>query len=723
MATLYVMDGAFLWHFVRTPQPAHDQQLGPPQPTEVRSLAFSFEGADPAARCEGVDPLPGRVHFFRGNDPARWRTDVPTYARVRTAELYRGISMEAFVGANEAFEYDLVLEPLADPNQVVARMDGAESMSVDAEGSLVFQLGDVTFRHLAPIAYQDEPDGSRRPVECRYRLLDEHRVAFDLGDYDASRRLVIDPPTPAPVATLWFTYFGGSQNDHASDVAVLNGKVYVLGATTSGNLPTTPGAYDTTGPTTGLVQRDMFVAKFNVEGGLVYSTFIGSDTYDEWPHAIDVDRTGAAYIALTAGKEYPTTPGAFQVIYGDNHDGAVTKLSPDGSALVYSTYLGGQGADYCFGIAVDHLQRAVVCGSTVSFMPHTSILYPITAGVVEPTASSGLLSVPCVTKLSADGSVVVWSTFVAAQYQLGEATFSAAANALVLDEDERPTVVGQTTYKFALPGAPNTYNSQYSFGTMDAFVAQLEPDGTAYRFLTHFGGSGRDQGLAVACDPAGSIVITGRTNSPPDSPPPFPLVQAFDTIQVGQEAFVARFDPAQTGVGSLLLSSYLGGGIAGGGIDDMGTGIATDSSGRIYVCGYTASANAPIFQVNGLMTFRGQWDVFVTKITDNVVTFSTYLGGSGGDTANGLAIDAGGLYLIGQTGAIDVPLGLVNDFYQNLDILNPLTTLPGFDTSFNGGTSTASQGGGSNNYTLGFPSDTMPFMYFADAFLTKIDKP
>src|SRR5439155_646519 len=324
--------------------------------------------AHPAPLVSGLEELPGRANYFIGNDPAQWRTNVPTYAKVHYREVYPGIDL-VYYGNQRQLEYDFIVAPGADPQSIVLDFQGADRVEVNAKGELVLHTAVGSIRQQKPIIYQ-EIDGVRREIAGGYVLQGTNQVGFQVPAHDRSRPLVIDP------VLAYSTYLGGSVEETGVDIAVdADGNAYVTGNVSSFNFPTTAGAFQTTCAADPRFCHDVAVTKLNPTGSaLVYSTYLGGSDLESGT-GIAVDATGSAYVTgQTWSTNFPTTAGAFQTTYGGNVDGFVTKLDAAGSALVYSTYLGSSGGDTNIGIAVDTAGNAYVSGST------DSTSFPTTGG-------------------------------------------------------------------------------------------------------------------------------------------------------------------------------------------------------------------------------------------------------------------------------------------------------------------------------------------------------
>jgi hypothetical protein len=630
-------------------------QLRPEEAGQVTStvLRMTFVGANLEPRLVGRDELPGKANYFIGNDRAKWRTNVPTYAKVHYQDLYPGIDL-IYYGNGRQLEYDFVVGPGADPNRILLCFQGADRIEVDSQGDLVLHTAAGTIRQRKPVIYQ-EVDGVRREISGGYVLKGACRVGFRLAAYDASRRVVIDP------ALFYSTYLGGSREEEGHGVAVdITGNAYVTGFTMSTDFPTTAGVVQPAfggGPE---FARDAFVTKLNPTGsGLVYSTYLGGGggNGEDDAFGIAVDTAGNAYVTgLTTSTDFPTTPGAFQTTLRGGLDVFVTKLNPTGSGLVYSTYLGGSEGELGLAIAVDTLGNAYVTGDTLSFD------FPTTPGAFQ-TTFSGVFDA-FVTKLNPTGTGVVYSTY------LGGSDGDVGVGIAV--DTAGNTYVTGATQSTDFPTTPGAFQVTFGGGSViffaDAFVTKLNPLGTGVVYSTYLGGSDGDAGNGVAVDTAGNAYVTGITESTN-----FPTTPgAFQTTFGGVlDAFVTKLNSS----GSGLYSTYLGGSgdpEEGFGFDE-GIGIAVDTEDNAYVTGLTSSTNFPTTPGGFQPTFGGVRDAFVTKLnpTGSGLVYSTYFGGNSDDFGRAIGLDAlpnPNVYLTGATASTDFP-----------------TTPGAFQTTFSGG--------------------------------------
>jgi hypothetical protein len=571
-----------------------------------------LRGSNAAAAITGAAPLGGKTNYLIGNDPSKWSVGIPSYGKVRYAEVYRGIDL-VYHGDQRRLEYDFVVWPHADPKAIELTFQGVDGLAADDAGNLVLRIEGGALVQKAPVIYQII-DGRRQPVPGGYDLRGANAVGFRVASYDPRLPLVIDP------VLVYSTYLGGGALDQGNAIAVdESGSAYVTGTTCSIDFPTENALQVTNGGSC-----DAFVAKLSPGGeALEYSTFLGGDTVDPTTDAADagygiaVDGSGSAYVAgsTTAGN-FPTR-NAFQSTATDGEANAfVAKLSPAGDALVYSTYLGGSRADDAHAIAIDGAGSAYVTGSTCSAD------FP-TANAVQ-RAVRGSCDV-FVSKLSPSGGSLVYSTY------LGGSAGGDHGNAIAVDTAGSAYVAGDTDSA----DFPTVAALQAGIrGPMDAFLAKLSPQGSSLTYSTYLGGSdGRsvDHAGGVAVDAARSAYVTGATCAAD-----YPTVNPVPGSNCGAcDAFVSKVSPAGT---SLAFSTCLGRG------RDRANGIAVDASGNSYVAG-TRNTSTDL-------------DAFVTVLspTGSSVVYATAVAGMGNDAASGVSIDAGrNTYVTGSTCSSDFP--------------------------------------------------------------------
>lgn len=571
-------------------------------------------GANPHPKVEGVDEAAGKVNYLRGNDPKRWRTNIPIYHKVAYRRIYPGIDL-VYYGNRQQLEYDFIVAPGADYQQIEMRIVGAHGLRLNAEGDLLIATPAGEIRQRKPVIYQEE-QGRRLAVKGCFDLRGNDRVGFTVASHDPTKPLVIDP-------VLVYSTYLGSGDDYGRGIAVdSSGNAYIVGTSYLCDFPTTVGAFQASCGGDG----DAFVIKLNAAGTvLVYSTYLGGSENDGG-HGIAVDASGNAYVTgSTYSTNFPTAR-SFQGSGGGDSDAFIAKLNVPGTALVYSTYLGGKGGDGGTGIAVDASGNAFVTGFT------SSTNFPTARPFQASNKGKGDAFV---TKLNAAGSAIVFSTYLGGS---GEDS----GLGITVDSSGNAYVAG-TTPSTNFPSKSPFQAS--SGGGNDIFVAKLNAAGTGLVYSTYLGGGGEDFSYGIALDNAGNAYVTGVTTSTN-----FPMARSLQESNRGRgDAFVTKLDPTGT---TLVYSTYIGG--RGG---DHGTGIAVDSYGNAYVVGYTDSADFPTanpFQAS----FNDVIDSFVVKLNaaGSALIYSTYLGGDGGDFASAIALDAeGNAYVTGNTFSTDFP--------------------------------------------------------------------
>ncbi len=595
-------------------------------------LRMSLAGANPRPEQEPLDPLPGLVNYFLGQNPDEWRIGIHTYGRIRYQDVYPGIDL-VYYGGQGQLEYDFVLRPGADPENIRLRFEGADGIEMDDAGGLVVHLGDGTVRWPKPVVYQDI-QGIRKTLPGEYLLKGREEVAFQVRGYDPTSPLVIDP------VLVYSSYLGGNNRDESDAIFVdRGGSVYLTGETTSPNFPTA-----TPFRATPIGTNDVFVTKFNSTGtALLYSTYLGG-TGNDFGLGIAVDSGGNAYVTgQTESTNFPTK-NAFQSSAGGGgfSDAFLFKLGPAGSNLLYSTYFGGPNIESGNGIAVDASGKVYLAGETYSGSG-----FPTTFKPFQQNAGGGLDGF--VAKF--DPAIVGGNSLIYSGWLGG--VEDERATAIAVDAAGNAYVVGEAfSFDFSTSTFPvlNALQGSYGGGGSDAFVAKINAAGSAVLFATFFGGDGEDCAFAVTLDASNNIYLTGQTSSLN-----FPTTLDAQQPSIGDggyfgtmDAFVSKMPSAGS---TLLYSTYLG-----GNIDEAGTGIAVDGSGQVYVTGETDSEDFPVTTGADQAVYGGGADdVFVAKLNPAApgpsgLVYSSYLGKIGLDTANGIGLDTNGnFYICGQT--------------------------------------------------------------------------
>jgi len=591
-----------------------DEDQGSAYERDVSRLIFlDAEENSELAPCE---PSEHRVNTFSGNDPSRWRTGLPTSKAVLYRGIYRNIDLKLY-GLEGEIEYDWTVKPGGTPEAIRMRFSGGNDTRIDAEGNLAVGTDFGGLRHRKPVAYQ--VIGSRRvDVRVAFKKTGDNDYGFSVGDYNPAYDLIIDP-----LVLVYSTYLGGKGNDDGYDLAVDDsGAAFIVGSTFSTNFPKKL-PYQNDAP-----DYDGFVAKFSPNGkGLVFSTYLGGASKD-FGYEIALDGKGAAYIiGGTESADFPVK-GALQKKYRGGRDAFVTKLSPDGQSLEFSTYLGGTKFDNGLGIDVDGAGAAYVIGYT------DSANFPVKnafQGTIRGDKDA------FVAKLASNGKSLVYSTYLGGSaYECGEAIAVNGAGA---------AFIAGKTYSVDWPTENAFQNANH--GKSDGFVAELAPSGTSLVYSTYLGGAEYDTCNAIAVDGAGAAYVTGNSTST-DFPTKVPSQSA---PRGGWEAYVTKF--AADGAG-LVYSSFLGG--SG---DDVGHRVVVDGTGSAFLTGYTKSSNFPTKNAYQAVFGGGSSDAFLVRVSSSGKSrlYSTYLGGSGGETGYGLALGAGGtVFIAGSTSSINFPV-------------------------------------------------------------------
>jgi hypothetical protein len=595
-----------------------------PQETVLRLpdgvVRSRFVGADPDPIVEADRRLGARANYFLGSDPSKWLADVPTFGRVRCRDVYPGIDV-VWYGRDGRIEYDLVVAPGADADAVEIAFEGVDRREIDRAGDLVLSVGPHEVIQKRPVVYQDSERG-REVVASRY-VLDGDRVRFALGAFDASRPLVIDPQL------AYGTFLGGNGNEVPRKIVRdALGNSFICGMTTSTDFPvpgavqaTNHGRYDafvtkiepsgnaivfstymggledddfwsvaldSTGdlclagdswssdfPTLNALQAntkgmdEAIVVKLRGGGSsLAFSTYLGSE-FNDVARAIAVDASDAIYVATDALVGFPTTPGAFQTTTKGNGDVNVAKIKPDGSALLYSTFVGGTFDDRPLGIAVDALGDAFVVGNTNSDdFPKLLAYQPTRAGF------DGF-----VFGVNSTGSGLLFSTYLGGSGQDG-------VGSVAVGPDGHVYVAGVVNGT----GLTTTAPLQAPGGSLDALFAEFTSTGTAVH-VGPLGGAGDDSAQALVVDPAGRVWLAGyttSTNFPAVGLPRPPIVGSLDV-------FFVRLDSTHAG---LEYATTLGGTFS-----DLLSSMAVDVDGTAYGIGQTSSADFPV-TVGALQTTK-----------------------------------------------------------------------------------------------------------------------
>ena len=602
---------------------------------------------------QGVDKSNITINSYTGNDSTNWYTGVTTYNQVSLGEIYDNISvvLKATGGNVEKFFY---LEPGADINDIIIEILGATSLEILDDGSLTIYTTNGTVNMSTPVGYQDDND-----VNASYQILSNNTYGFTVENYDPNKTIIIDPTLTystylggssgdcgygidvdedgniyitgftyssdfqvtddAYQSTsdgycdvfvsvfnntgnlMYSTYLGGSNIDSGYDVAVdADGNIYITGQTYSPNFPVTSDAYQST-IAGGYV--DTFVSVFNSTGNLIYSTYLGGNSYDEGC-GVAVDKDGNIYITgQTYSSNFPVTSDAYQSTCSSS--GAFISMFNSTGNLSYSTYLGGSYDDFGSGVAVDADGNIYITGGT------SSTDFPVTNDAYQSTPGGSTDTFISVFNSSKDLS---YSTYLGGNfYDVG--------SGVAVDAEGNFYITGGTS-STDFPVTSDAYQSTYGGGDGDAFVSVFNSTGNL-TYSTYLGRNNCEGGNGVAVDADGNIYITGFTNSKdfPVTPDGYPQ---YNVGNDDDDAFISVFN----GAGNLIYSTCLEGTNY-----DYGSGVAVDKDGNIYITGNTSSTDFPVTSDAYQDTNQGQSDVFVSVFSsvkkDTIITMVNVSGFKG----------------------------------------------------------------------------------------------
>ena len=581
-----------------------------------QAVDMAIVGGNESAVGRVAERLSGKSHYLLGSDPSRWVSGAGQAAKVQFDAVYPGIDV-VYYGNQQRLEYDFVVAPGADPSQILLRFGEQVPAKVDEAGDLVLERDDLRLKLKKPLIYQQQAE-ERVLVAGGYRLDPQGNVGFEIGAYDPSQPLVIDP------ILEFASYLGGSGNDVIADVALdAQGNIYVTGTTSSPGLAT-EAALATVNQRGGVGEIDGFVAKLDPTGSeIIYLTYVGGSK-DDSPFGIAVDAQGNALVTgQTTSEDFPNVQAvqgelAREFAFG-GVDAFAVKLNSEGSGLVYSTFLGGGALELEGKIDVDAAGNAYIVSST------TSTDLPV-VNAVQPTRGGNAAFGPdaFVAKLSPSGQAIYITYLGGSAEDWG---FGIAA-----DSSGNAWVVGGTA-SADFPVA-NSFQDTHQ-GGFDVFLTKISADGQMLLSSGFLGGSSDEMGSSAAVDGAGNVYVTGSTGSSE-----FPLEGAaqsepMNADVLAQDAFVAKLSADGT---NLLYSTYFGGSGT-----ELSHGIAVGADGSAYIAGETDSVDlmlqGPIQAFNA-----GRSDAFVAKLSPSgaAIDYATYLGGSADDGAPGLAVDAAG---------------------------------------------------------------------------------
>jgi len=573
-----------------------------------RVVSLDFAGGYRGVEPIGEEPLAGRSNYYVGPDPSHWIENVPHFGGVRFPNVYKGIDL-VWHGDPQQIEYDLVLRPGADPNQIRLRFRGADSTGISKTGDLILQAAGSEFRQGPPTVWQQH-GGERISVDAHYVRLAGGEFGIRLAKYDRQVPLTIDP------VLVYSTFLSGSSSDWAAGIAInAQGEAFVVGETSSCDFPGSSGLCGYGG--------NAFIAKLSADGStLLFASYFGGA-----PLAVALDTNGNAYLTGQSGAGVPVTPGALNTSAPVTGEGFVLKFSATGT-LNYGTYLGGSGGDQGNAIAVDGNGNAYVAGQTASTD------FPVTTGAACSANKDAFVSV-----LNAAGNALLGSRCL-----VGSGVDTAVAIAL---DSGGNVFVGGSTASTDLPATTGVFQTSLK-GNANGFVTKLAPD-LSISWLTYLGGSLSDGVAGLVLDSAGNVTAAGNETSLdfPTTPGAFQTTPPFNVQYSGGIGFVTRLNPSGT---ALVYSTLLGAAnIVRMAIEPSAGVVYLTGSGATNVSGEALQVTPGAFNV-ATSLYVGSTGAYIGELSadGSALTFVGYLGGYGA-SALGRGPD-GSLYLAGYAG-------------------------------------------------------------------------
>ncbi len=600
-------------------------------PVKVFNLMAEFEGAQSTTMIGGESEKSYESNFFLGENPNEWKTEVKNYEKLHYDNIYPGIDLN-YEYIESQLKYEFVVQPGGLPMNIRIHYNGADNIEIDENGDLLVYTAIGTYREEAPYIYQ-EVGGQQQEVGGGFQLLGNNTIGFWTGSYDSNIPLVIDPVVHDD-RLAYGSYFGTSGNDNAENVVFDEfGDAYVSFDVKAGfTMPSVPG-FDQIHAN----NSDYLILKIDGETQAIeFATYLGGGGKDFDPR-IDVDSNGVYIAGLTQSGNYPTTAGAYDATKNPSQDIAISKLSTDGTALIYSSYLGGDTQDRAFNMVVNDDGEMLITGNT------NSTDFPVTAGAVQAARSGNRDAI--VVRFNPGGNGT--SDLRASTHHGGSGRED--GNAIDYDGDGNIYVVGETR-SADYPTTGGAYDTALG-GGRDVFIASFDNKLTTRNFSTYLGGTANDTGSDFYVEPNGRLLITGKTRNGT-----FPVTGgAIDTTHNGNfDIFMALFNGDTQ---SVEYATFLGG--SGG---DSGEAIFRDEERSVYIAGTTSSADYPTTALAFDTTHNGSDDIAITKIdaTLQTILYSSYLGGTGDDTSDNsnIAMYPGDdkLWIPSTTTSTDAPL-------------------------------------------------------------------
>jgi hypothetical protein len=574
-------------------------------------------------QIQGNDKQKGYYNYIVGNDPTQWASYVPLFKEATATNLYDGVNARYYYDKS-GFRYDLIVTPNGNPGQIHFKLEGAYNYQINESGDLEISTSIGSISQAKLFAYQ-LVDGAKIQVQCAFKIDNNGIIGFEVGKYDNSLPLIIDP-------LIYSTYLGGSNFDAAYSATIdAEGNHFVGGGTMSTNYPITPGAYQTVFSGS----FNSIITKLNTTGSdLIYSTYLGGNVYD-MTYGIVVDGEGNALLTGYAqSPNFPTTPGVFGPIHNGSMDAYVTKLNSDGSALIFSSLLGGSGYDAAQGIVVDADGNIYFGGFT------GSSTIPTTPGVFQPVYAGGTYD-GFICKINSDATAILACTYIGSMSGETQAQ-------IAIDKNGYIYAAGYTAGT-DFPVTTGAFQTTYGGGTNDGYCFKMNSTLTTMVYCTYLGGSADDQMRFLVVDTTGNAYIVGSTKSAN-----YPVTPgAFQTVYGGggnNDGIVTKLNAAGN---ALVYSTYLGGSMV-----DNTRCIAITNTGEAFVTGSTTSYDFPVTPDAYMISYTGTQDAILAKLNPDGTNleYSTYIGGTGTDGGGLINYDGNGnVYMTANVYTADFP--------------------------------------------------------------------
>ncbi|HWQ67102.1 MAG TPA: PKD domain-containing protein [Methanospirillum sp.] len=602
--------------------------------TQINPVFMMLDGANKDTKIIGLDQVNGTANFFYGTNQSAWVTGASLSNVVSYNEVYPGISLN-LSGKSGILKSEFTVLAGADPSVITLQYQGQDSISLNETGDLIIRTAGREIKDEAPYAYQ-ESNGTKVQVPCSYILdASSNKVTFSLGTYDKTKTLVIDP------VLRYSLYFGGTGRDQGNSISVDNdGYAYFIGTSWSDHLKyfqnqNQTGQMSALGLVPGSVQpyfgggdKDAFVIKIDPDGTNLVYITYIGGSGTDEGTGLVIDAEGSAYVTGGTNSNNFPVKNAYRKAKSGGYDAWVAKIDPNGKDMTFATYLGGVDDDYGFDVAIDDKKNVFITGQTKSWDFPVVNRYQL--------SPFGGLGDAFITKLNAEGNTIVYSNFI------GGSAYE-AGSAVTIDTNGYACIVGQTES----PNFPviKPYQSGLK-GEFDAFVTKFDPEGKyPAAYSTYLGGDGWDDAQGVISHPDGRLTVTGSTKST-NFPTLNPIQPALQGLQDG---FLATLNPD----GSALTEATF----FGGSLIDSISGVTRDDAGNLFIVGTTDSPDLPINRAYQ-SKLGGKSDVMIAKFTPDInqTVFCTYLGGSDIDEGRGIAVTGeGDSYVTGYTTSINFP--------------------------------------------------------------------